>query len=118
MENSPYMDSITGKQAVDKFHEDEQASLEGRQLISMESNDNVDDSIFIYVNSHFPAFLRYVRLLSPHDQEMLLSYHCLRKTQNQLAIIFKSTQTVCSFQLRATTKALVAMMSWDSAHPT
>ena len=37
---------------------------------------------------------------------MLLSYYLLSKTQNTLAIIHKSTQTVCSFRIRMAVKTL------------
>jgi hypothetical protein len=40
----------------------------------------------------------------------LLSYYLLSKTQNTLAIIHKSTQTVCSFRIRMAVKTLACFI--------
>ena len=52
------------------------------------------------MQEHFGQFLRLLRHLPAEDQELLLSYYVLGKTQNTLATIQHSTQTVCSFKIR------------------
>ena len=103
-ENSAYFDSIVATRALLL---DEEESLEGNTLISLESQaDMAEEDILTYIQENFAGFLRILRSLKKEDQELLLSYYLLSKTQNTLATIHKSTQTVCSFRIRMAVKTL------------
>lgn len=115
-ENTPYFESITGRRSIlnsrgDHGELDEQEVLEGRTTISLETCSELqDEDILTYINENFPDFLRIIRFLSKEDQELLLSYYILSKTQNTLALIHKSTQTVCSFRIRQAVKRIGTFM--------
>jgi hypothetical protein len=103
-ENSAYFDSIVATRAMLL---DDQESLEGQTLISLESQaDMAEEDILTYIQENFAGFIRILRSLKKEDQELLLSYYLLSKTQNTLATIHKSTQTVCSFRIRMAVKTL------------
>ena len=103
-ENSAYFDSIVATRAM-LLDEDE--ALEGGTLISLESQaDLAEEDILTYIQENFAGFIRILRSLKKEDQELLLSYYLLSKTQNTLATIHKSTQTVCSFRIRMAVKVL------------
>lgn len=103
-ENTPYFDSITSARAM-LLDEDEQ--LEGATTISLETQaDLAEEDILSFINDNFDRFLKTLRYLKREDQELLLSYYLLSKTQNTLAIIHKSTQTVCSFRIRMAVRTL------------
>jgi hypothetical protein len=107
-ENTPYFDSITSARAM-LLNEEEQ--LEGTTTISLETQaDMTEEDILTYVIENFAEFLRFLRYLKKEDQELLLSYYILSKTQNTLAIIHKSTQTVCSFRIRMAVKTLACFI--------
>lgn len=111
MENSGYMDSIAADRSMLAYREDEEAMLEGKQLISLEADsDQQEQDIFVYITENFASFLKVLRLLKPPEQELLLSYFVLHKAQTLLAPIFKSTQTVCSFRIRMAVKTLACLM--------
>src|SRR5271157_5336671 len=108
MESTPYMNSVTSARAMLL---DEQEALEGGATISLETcRDLQDDDIFTYVQENFVGFLRMLQYLSREDQDLLLSYYLLGKTQTTLASIFKSTQTVCSFRIRMAVKVIGAFL--------
>ncbi len=89
--------------------EDEQ--LEGTTTISLETcGDLAEEDILSFIVENFERFLRTLRFLKKEDQELLLSYYILSKTQNTLALIHKSTQTVCSFRIRMAVKTLGTFM--------
>jgi|ERR1035437_1213543 hypothetical protein len=107
-ENTPYFDSITSARAILLSEEDQ---LEGLTTISLETcGDLAEDDILTFVLENFSEFLRMLRFLKKEDQELLLSYYLLSKTQNTLAIIHKSTQTVCSFRIRMAVKTLACFI--------
>lgn len=107
-ENTPYFDSITSARAMLL---DEEEQLEGTTTISLETQaDMTEEDILTYVMENFPEFLKFLRYLKKEDQELLLSYYLLSKTQNTLAIIHKSTQTVCSFRIRMAVKTLACFI--------
>jgi hypothetical protein len=83
MENSAYMESAADDRAVLAYEHNEEAAFDGAQLISAETDPDVqrEQDIFIFINGNFAAFLGYLRNLNLRDQELLLSYYCLRKTQ-------------------------------------
>ena len=102
------MDSIASTRAM-LLTEEEQ--LEGSTTISLETcGDLQEDDILTFVLENFPEFLKMLRFLKKEDQELLLSYYLLSKTQNTLAIIHKSTQTVCSFRIRMAVKTLACFI--------
>ncbi len=111
METTPYMESIAASQSIEHFNDDPEGSLEGSTLISLETcEDLTEEDILTYVLENFAEFLRMLRFLKKEDQELLLSYYVLSKTQNTLAVIHKSTQTVCSFRIRMAVKTLACFI--------
>lgn len=89
----------------------EEDQLEGTTTISLETQGDLsEEDILTYVQDNFSQFLTTLRYLKKEDQELLLSYYLLSKTQNTLALIHKSTQTVCSFRIRMAIKTLCAFI--------
>ena len=112
-ENSAYFDSIVATRAM-LLNEEE--ALEGGTLISLESQaDMAEEDILTYIQENFAGFIRILRSLKREDQELLLSYYLLSKTQNTLATIHKSTQTVCSFRIRMAVKTLGTFIMMSGA---
>jgi hypothetical protein len=103
-EVTPYFESITSNRAMLLSEED---ALEGTTTISAETcGDLAEQKILTYIQENFADFLKTMRFLKREDQELLLSYYILSKTQNTLAAIHKSTQTVCSYRIRMAVKVL------------
>lgn len=114
-ENTPYFDSITSARALLL---DEEEQLEGCTTISLETQaDMTEEDILTYVMENFAEFLKKLRYLKKEDQELLLSYYLLSKTQNCLAIVHKSTQTVCSFRIRMAVKTLACFIMMGEPTP-
>jgi len=108
LESTPYMNSVTSARAMLLTEEE---SLEGGTTISLETQSDLqEDDVFTYIQENFPNFLKMLKYLSQEDQDMLLSYYLLGKTQTTLATIFKSTQTVCSFRIRMAIKVIGAFL--------
>ena len=104
-ENSQYFESIVGHRAIAQF--DEQLALEGAETVSLETQgDLVEHDYLRYVQENTAQFIRLLRWLNREDQELLLSYYLLNKTQNTLALIHQSTQTICSFRIRMAMRKL------------
>ncbi len=79
----------------------EEEALAGDGMLSLETTGEFgEDDFFVYSREHVADWLRVLRNLSLEQQEMLLSYYLLGKTQQTLAMLWCSTQTVCSFRLR------------------
>jgi hypothetical protein len=113
-ENTAYFEWITANRAVQA---DEQQALEGTLTISAETQGDLGEGdIGVFVHEDFPQFLRTLRFLSKEDQELLLSYYVLNKSQNSLAPIYRTTQTICSFRLREAVKRLGTFIMLG--HPT
>ena len=108
------MESIAADRAVLAYEHDEEGALDGAQLISAETDPDVqrEQDIFTFIHGNFAAFLNYLRNLSLRDQEFLLAYYCLRKTQTQLAPMFKTSQTLCSAGMRAAVRAMCAHIAF------
>jgi hypothetical protein len=97
---------------------DEDEQLEGATTISLETQSDLqEEDILTYVQENFAEFLKTLRYLKKEDQELLLSYYLLSKTQNTLALIHKSTQTVCSFRIRMAVKTLCAFIMMGEPTP-
>ena len=108
MESTPYMNSVTSARAILLTEEE---ALEGATTISLETQSDLqEDDIFTYIQENFTSFLKMLCYLSQEDQDMLLSYYLLGKTQTTLATIFKSTQTVCSFRIRMAVRVIGAFL--------
>jgi hypothetical protein len=108
MENSAYMESITAARAL-ALSEDEW--LAGDGMLSVETQEGMNDDDFtVFTREHFPKMLRAIRALPKEQQEMLLSYYLLNKTQSTLARFFGITQTICSFRLRMSVKLVGCYM--------
>lgn len=104
MENSVYFNNITAARSL-LLSEEEQ--FEGCTTISLETCEDLTEAdIYTYITENFPEFLRKLRYLKREDQELLLSYYLLGKTQTTLAVIHKSTQTVCSSRIRMAIRVL------------
>ena len=102
------MNSVTSARSL--LLTDEEA-LEGATTISLETQQDLqEDDIFTYIQENFTGFLKMLKYLSQEDQDMLLSYYLLGKTQTTLATIFKSTQTVCSFRIRMAVRVIGAFL--------
>jgi hypothetical protein len=102
MENSAYMDSITAARSM--LLTDEEA-LAGGTTLSCETTDEFGvDDIYVYCQEHFADWLRVIRVLSREQQELLLSYYLLGKTQIVLSKLLQTTQTVMSFRTRMAVK--------------
>ena len=117
-ENTPYFQNITANRSIEQYTADPDGSQEGTQLISIETQNPADEGLLVYINENFDAFLRHLRHLSRKDQELLLAYYGLGKTQESLAPIFKTTQTMASFGLRMASKAMTALLLWGGNPPT
>jgi len=114
MENTPYMESVSAIRSIAQFNEDEQGALEGSQLLSMEcgEEDEEETKAYVYLCENFSSFMRYLRYLSAENQEILLSYFMLGKTQTILATINQSTQTCTSSRIRMVTRELCCYMQF------
>ena len=104
-----YMKGIVGTRAQ-LLTQDEQ--LAGATTLSIEThNDEFNsDTFYIYCREHFAEWLTVLRFLSLEQQELLLSYYLLSKTQSSLALIWGSTQTIQSFAIRMTALLAGAFM--------
>lgn len=104
---SAYFDSIVADRAMLLDPEDYQ----GEHTLSLETQaDIIAQDISTYIFENFREFLNGLKFLSPEDQELLLGYYILSKTQWSLARIHNSTQTICSFKLRLAIKKLGTYM--------
>jgi hypothetical protein len=97
----------------------EEDQLEGTTTISLETCEDLqqEEDVLTYIQDHLAEFLKTLRYLKKEDQELLLSYYLLSKTQNTLALIHKSTQTVCSFRIRMAVKTLCAFIMMGEPTP-
>jgi hypothetical protein len=107
-ENSAYFIAVTGARALVTQSDSNDYDTSGDTLSLETQNDLMGESIYSYVWNNFPDFLTNIRHLSEEDQEFLLSYYILGKTQTSLAIVNKSTQTICSTKIRMAVKRLGA----------
>jgi len=97
-ENSLFFEAIIAQRSMLL---DPQTALEGCTTVSLETQaDMADSDVLTYIEGNFPAFITNIRYLSKEDQELLLGYYILAKTQASLSILHRSTQTLCSARLR------------------
>ena len=106
-EASMYFDSIIAERSMLLDPEDYQ----GDHTVSLETQaDIVAQDISSYIFDNFRDFLNILKFLAPEDQELLLGYYLLSKTQWSLARVHNSTQTLCSFKLRLAIKKVGTYM--------
>lgn len=97
-ENTLYFNRITDARAL---RLDRNEVFDHNVTISLETQEDLaKDNIFSYIEENIPQFLTIVRYLTEEDQDLLLSYYLLSKTQNTLAVVHRTTQTLCSFLIR------------------
>ena len=96
-ENSLFFEAIVAARVILL---DEETALEGGATLSLETQDMAESDVLTYVEHNFADFLRNLRFLSKEDQELLLAYYVLAKTQTALAKLHGSTQTLCSSRIR------------------
>ena len=80
---------------------DDETALEGTTTVSLETqSDMAESDVLTYIEDNFAEFITTLRYLSKEDQELLLGYYVLAKTQTSLALLHRSTQTLCSARIR------------------
>jgi hypothetical protein len=95
---SPYMQAVAAARSV--LLSDEEA-LAGGTLLSLETTEeSPTDRVSAWVEANLPLFMRALRCLPPDRQEVVLAYYLLGKSQNGLAALHKTTQTLVSSDLR------------------
>jgi hypothetical protein len=97
--HTPFEEMITWDRAMQLTPEE---ALHGEVTVSLETQrERVKNDFDDVLRSNLPMMLKIIRNLSREDQEMLLSYHMLRKSQAAMARIYpRKTQTIASYQLR------------------
>lgn len=90
----------------------EEEGLAGNTLVSAETDQDVipEEEFGSWIHSNFETFIKFLRYLRPADQELLLSYYLLGKSQTQLGKIFDANQTMCSFKIRMAVKHFGAFL--------
>lgn len=103
-----YWDAIVAKHSATLSDED---ALKGETLISAESDSSQQQAdLLIFCDQQPEAFFKLLRHLSPTAQEQIVSYYILAATQNRLAPLWCSTQTLLSCLLRRATKTFCAAL--------
>jgi hypothetical protein len=85
---------------------DAETALEGDTTVSLETQDMAESDILLYVRNNFVDFHRNIQFLSNEDQDLLLGYYVVGKTQAQLAAVLDTTQTICSSKIGAAIERL------------
>lgn len=103
-EITPYFEAITAERALLLTEEE---ALKGETLISVEAQPEFDQTTTgVFVREHFPLFLTLIQKLSPSDQDILLSYFVLNRSQTSLSYIFEDAQTRIGSTIRLAMKRL------------
>jgi len=103
-----YWNSVVAIQSSMKADLDDM--LQGNINISIETMGVFKDEFVDIVQNNPAFFLKNLRYLRPSDQELLISYYIVMKAQQHLAIINKSTQTICSYRLRMACRIFTAFV--------
>lgn len=110
METLTYIDSKSAGRAIAEFAENAESALQGLNMLSAETQGELqEDDALTWVRDHFAEFLRLLRGLKKDDQDLLTCYYVLGIAQATLGPLFKTTQTQCSYRVRAAMKALCAL---------
>jgi hypothetical protein len=76
-------------------------ALEGSATLSLETQrDLAETDVLTYVEDNFADFLRRLRHVGAQDQELLLGYFVLGKTQTTLAMLHGDNQSRCSAAIK------------------
>jgi hypothetical protein len=111
-ETTQYFEAVTARRAIDTYNFEQ--SMEGNTTVSAETQDDlVDSDFFTYVLDNLASFIRHLRHLTREDQDILLAYYLLNKSQTTLAITTRTTQTIMSFRLRMATKKMAAAILFN-----
>jgi hypothetical protein len=117
-EVTPYFETISAAQALRHYAEDEAGVLAGDVLMSLETNsDSSEQDIFTYISENFSHFLGTLTHLAGKDAEILLGYYILNKTQTQIGLIHKVTQTIASQIVRTGISTLSAFILFGNRPP-
>lgn len=109
-----YWDAITAQRALLL---DPETALQGNTLLSMETLKGEEVDFCTFVQNHLAAFLQGIRRLTRMDQDLLLGYYLLRKSQTQLAEFLCLTQTIASAEIRLAERALCAFFYFGGERP-
>lgn len=106
-----YFNGVLGQRALAL---DPEEALRGDITVSMETQEDlVSDDFFSFIRANPAVFFKYLKFLTPDEQELLMIYYLLGKTQAHLGNILRSTQTICSSRLRWTIKRLCAFAAGE-----
>jgi hypothetical protein len=99
---------------------DQSEMLEGTLLVSIESQEELASaSIRAFLEENPTVFFRALRKLSLPQQDLILCYYILNKTQTQLGkAVTNNSQTMTSMLLRAGINSLCAMFLWPDGPST
>jgi len=101
-----YMEAVAG---IRSGLLSEAEALAGDTLLSIESCEELADSgTLTFITDNFSSFLHYLRDLTREEQDLLFSYYLLKKNQESAAILFRTTQTICSSRVRFAVQRLCA----------
>jgi hypothetical protein len=110
-ENTAYFEAITAERAL---LVDPEEALRADCLISIETQAEFEGQTEeVFVRENFPLFQRYIANLSAQDQDLLLSYFVLHRSQTALGYIFRITQTEVSSTIRLAMKRLCFVILFD-----
>jgi hypothetical protein len=108
----PYIERAAAHRALQLSEDD---WLENASTVSLETQEDlVEGDILVFVRENFASFIKAVRFLSKDDTELLLSYYVLGKSQNVIAPLFQTTQTICSVRLRQAVQRLGAILMFGT----
>jgi len=113
-ETSLFFDAVIAARAVKL---DAETALMGNTTVSLETQDMAESDVLTYIENNFPDFIRNLRYLSKEDQETLLSYYILSKTQTAIANLQRSTQTLCSSKIRLAMRKMCTVIICGSPTP-
>lgn len=108
-----YLDAITSARAMLLSEEE---ALQGLGMLSAETQGSEgSDSFYTFCAERFPEWLAVIRRLTPEQQELLLSYYVVGRTQTVLGPLFGCTQTIASYRLRLAVKVAGCFLMWGGA---
>ena len=113
-EISAYFEAITAARSMrvtDPFDASEETISAETQL------DLARDSVGMSLRTDLDTLLPYVAQLCLEDQELLKCYFLLEKPQWCLAVVHRSTQTLCSQRIRKAQERLGLIVQHKGQHP-
>jgi hypothetical protein len=114
-ENTKYFEVITAKRSMLLSEEE---ALAGNTTISLETQaGELDNDVFTTFTEHPALLFRNIRFLEKRDQELLLSYYLLNKSQRVLGVIMRLTQTLTSANINRAEKCMAARLLFTEPIP-